>query len=63
MRTVDNTRAAQTTKASSEADDKSRTTPESVYRSPLVVAVGSVREVTRGSAASGKADANSQYYW
>ncbi|GCD93180.1 hypothetical protein EHYA_00823 [Embleya hyalina] len=29
----------------------------------MVVAVGSVRRATKGSAASGKADANSQFYW
>lgn len=33
------------------------------YRPPMVVAVGSVRRATKGSAASGKADANSQFYW
>ncbi|OPC77873.1 hypothetical protein B4N89_37060 [Embleya scabrispora] len=33
------------------------------YRDPMVVAVGSVRRATKGSAASGRADANSQFYW
>ncbi|MEV8408495.1 lasso RiPP family leader peptide-containing protein [Streptomyces niveus] len=30
---------------------------------PVVVDLGSVRDVTLGSSTSGTADANSQYYW
>jgi hypothetical protein len=33
------------------------------YERPQVFMIGSVRELTRGSSASGSADANSQYYW
>jgi hypothetical protein len=33
------------------------------YESPMVVVIGSIRDLTGGSAASGKKDANSQYYW
>jgi hypothetical protein len=33
------------------------------YESPAVIVIGSVRDVTAGSASSGNADANSQYYW
>jgi len=33
------------------------------YEPPCVVDVGHVRELTGGSSSSGKADANSQYYW
>jgi hypothetical protein len=33
------------------------------YQSPVVIAIGSVRQATKGSAASGHADANSQFYW
>jgi hypothetical protein len=29
----------------------------------VVIAIGSVRQATKGSAASGHADANSQFYW
>ncbi len=33
------------------------------YESPVVMVIGSVRDLTAGSASSGNADANSQYYW
>jgi hypothetical protein len=33
------------------------------YVPPLLITAGHVRDVTKGSSASGKADANSQYYW
>ncbi|MFC8078619.1 lasso RiPP family leader peptide-containing protein [Streptomyces sp. NPDC057307] len=33
------------------------------YEPPVVVDLGSVRDVTLGSSTSGTADANSQYYW
>lgn len=33
------------------------------YESPCVMVLGSVRDLTVGSSASGKKDANSQYYW
>jgi hypothetical protein len=33
------------------------------YESPVVTVIGSVRDLTAGSAASGNKDANSQYYW
>lgn len=33
------------------------------YVPPLLIPAGHVRDVTKGSSASGKADANSQYYW
>jgi hypothetical protein len=34
-----------------------------LYVSPVVIDLGDVREATKGSSGSGKADANSQYYW
>ena len=33
------------------------------YEPPVLVDLGSVRDVTLGSSTSGTADANSQYYW
>jgi hypothetical protein len=33
------------------------------YEAPVVTVIGSVRDLTAGSAASGNKDANSQYYW
>jgi hypothetical protein len=33
------------------------------YESPAVIVIGSVRDLTAGSASSGNADANSQFYW
>lgn len=33
------------------------------YDSPLLIELGNVRALTLGSSSSGKADANSQYYW
>lgn len=33
------------------------------YEAPRVVVIGSTRDLTGGSAASGNKDANSQYYW
>jgi hypothetical protein len=33
------------------------------YEPPALFRVGTVYELTRGSSASGKSDANSQYYW
>jgi hypothetical protein len=33
------------------------------YDPPCVVDVGDVRKFTGGSSGSGRADANSQYYW
>lgn len=34
-----------------------------LYEPPVVIDLGSVRDVTLGSSTSGTADANSQYYW
>ncbi|MFB8353273.1 lasso RiPP family leader peptide-containing protein [Streptomyces niveus] len=34
-----------------------------LYEPPVIVDLGSVRDVTLGSSTSGTADANSQYYW
>ncbi|MET9554473.1 lasso RiPP family leader peptide-containing protein [Streptomyces sp. NPDC006645] len=36
---------------------------EMFYEPPVLVDLGSVRDVTLGSSTSGTADANSQYYW
>lgn len=33
------------------------------YESPRLMVVGRVRKLSTGSSSSGKADANSQYYW
>ncbi|MGA4544313.1 lasso RiPP family leader peptide-containing protein [Uniformispora flossi] len=33
------------------------------YTPPLFVEIGHVRDLTKGSSSSGKADANSQYYY
>lgn len=33
------------------------------YLPPLLISAGRVRDITKGSSASGNADANSQYYW
>lgn len=33
------------------------------YEPPALMVIGSVRDLTAGSAASGNKDANSQYYW
>jgi hypothetical protein len=33
------------------------------YESPRLMVVGGVRKFSTGSSSSGKADANSQYYW
>ncbi len=33
------------------------------YESPRLMVIGSVRKFSTGSSSSGKADANSQYYW
>jgi hypothetical protein len=33
------------------------------YDPPRVLVLGSVRDLTTGSSASGNKDANSQYYW
>jgi hypothetical protein len=37
--------------------------PTDDYEPPGITDMGHVRELTRGSSSSGKADANSQYYW
>lgn len=37
--------------------------PPQEYESPVVMILGSVFDLTSGSASSGNADANSQYYW
>ena len=37
--------------------------PAREYETPVVTVIGSVRDLTAGSAASGNKDANSQYYW
>lgn len=37
--------------------------PAGNYEPPQVLVIGDVRELTTGSASSGSADANSQYYW
>ncbi|TYC14579.1 lasso RiPP family leader peptide-containing protein [Actinomadura syzygii] len=36
---------------------------ESNYEAPAVLDVGTVRDLVKGSSASGSSDANSQYYW
>jgi hypothetical protein len=33
------------------------------YEPPRITVIGNVRDLTGGSASSGKSDANSQYYW
>ncbi len=33
------------------------------YESPRLVVIGPARKLSTGSSSSGKADANSQYYW
>lgn len=33
------------------------------YESPRLLVIGGVRKLVTGSSSSGKADANSQYYW
>jgi hypothetical protein len=33
------------------------------YESPRVMVIGHIRKFSTGSSSSGKADANSQYYW
>jgi len=33
------------------------------YESPRLMIIGSTRKFSTGSSSSGKADANSQYYW
>lgn len=48
--------SAETAAALDDVDDL-------VYEPPVVVDLGSVRDVTLGSSTSGTADANSQYYW
>jgi hypothetical protein len=40
-----------------------RPPPEPAYESPSIVHLGRIRELFQGNAASGNADANSQYYW
>ena len=42
-------------------DEDSCSTTE--YDPPRVIDIGHVRELTKGSAATGNADTNSQYYW
>jgi hypothetical protein len=37
--------------------------PACGYESPRLMVVGRVRKLSTGSSSSGKADANSQYYW
>ncbi len=49
--------------ASQDARRTRRGQPDVYYESPVVMVIGSVRELTAGSASSGNADANSQYYW
>jgi hypothetical protein len=46
--------------------DVQESAPPSVarpYEKPQVIVIGSVRDLTAGSASSGNQDANSQYYW
>lgn len=33
------------------------------YEPPAVLDVGGIRDLVKGSSASGRSDANSQYYW
>ena len=33
------------------------------YEPPRIIVIGNVRDLTMGSASSGRSDANSQYYW
>jgi hypothetical protein len=33
------------------------------YEPPVIVRLGRVRDLVKGSSSSGSADANSQYYW
>lgn len=52
--------------ARSASQDARRTRhgqPVGDYESPVIMVIGSVRDLTAGSASSGNADANSQYYW
>jgi hypothetical protein len=53
--------AAHGTKALSRVSAPRRRTND--YESPRVIIIGNVRDLTAGSASSGKQDANSQYYW
>lgn len=38
-------------------------TAEPNYEPPAVLDVGTIRDLVKGSSASGSSDANSQYYW
>jgi hypothetical protein len=49
--------------ASRDARGARQAQPGPDYESPVLMVIGSVRDVTAGSASSGNADANSQYYW
>jgi hypothetical protein len=40
-----------------------RASPEPAYEPPSIVHLGRIKELFQGNAASGNADANSQYYW
>jgi hypothetical protein len=33
------------------------------YEPPRIIVIGTIRDLTGGSASSGHKDANSQYYW
>lgn len=48
---------------SAERGDEQEALPPGDYASPLVADIGDVRDLTAGSASSGKKDANSQFYW
>jgi hypothetical protein len=45
------------------ADDDVVAAPFGRYEPPAVHDVGQVRDLVKGSSASGNSDANSQYYW
>jgi hypothetical protein len=66
MPDLDKSGIAETSGDEAEEHDgpaKSEAKSRSEYQRPLLVALGPVRRATKGSAASGRADANSQYYW
>lgn len=46
-----------------DADDASPEQERRGYESPLILVIGSVGDLTAGSASSGNKDANTQYYW
>jgi hypothetical protein len=52
-----------TSDETAHSDELSEIETPGSYETPRVIVIGKVRKLTRGSASSGNADANSQYYW